>query len=719
MGMSEVVSLDFETRSSTDIKLGVERYSRDPTCDVLTLSYRLPGDEGVSRWHRGFDLRQRVDSEMGDRIAALHDHIRRGGSLRGWNVAFEYHIWNNVCVPKYGWPQLPLEQCIDTMAQAAAMNLPQALGRCAAVLGLPADKQKDKRGKLLIQRLCKPHKPTKTRAGIWVEDPEMFAEFCDYCDQDVIVEEAVGRKTRALTEFEQRVWVLTQRINLRGVPLAVDEIGLIAEVVELEKERLNKELRQLTGRRVLKASARAQLLDWVNEQQGERIEFVDSVDTDEERPGHEELMPNLKGETVEKVLKRGDLKPAVRRALEIRAAVVQTSTAKFGKMLQIVADDGTAKNLFVYHGAGTGRWASRGGLNVQNFARPTLTAEAIELAFSLVRAGLASPGGAAWCHHQFVQFWGDQTMDAMVSCLRGVIKAKDGRVFYDADYSSVENRVAAWIAGQTDKLEMFAKGLDEYKTFASRRLFTCAYHEVTKDQRQYTKPVILGGIFGLGAKGMVDYAESMGVRMTLEEAEIAVKALRADYARVVACWYACGDAALAAVKDPGHWYDAGDKLRLIVHKNFLWMELPSGRRIAWSSPKAEYKKVPWTKTVVIGHDPVTGEPVTEQQEVWKECVTVESIDTYTRQWCRHVLTGSSAFQSAVQGTARDVLATGLLRTEEAGYETVLTAHDEGMAHTEIDFGGPEEFGRLLCERDEWYADLPLAFEAWTGTRFQK
>lgn len=743
-----VASIDFETRSATDIKLGVERYSKDPTCEVITLSYRLPGCE-LARWNRGPHLNwdvapagastilasagQALAFEVARRPQALLDHVAAGGLVRGWNVMFEWHIWNNVCVPKYGWPELKLEQLVDTMAQAAACNLPQALGKCAEVLGLPQDKQKDKRGKYLIQRLCKPHKPTKTRPGIWVEDPELFAEMCDYCDQDVVVEETIAKKLRPLSPFEQQVWLLTQRINLRGVPLATDEIQVIGQVVELEKARLNAELAVVTGRAVLKATDRKGLLDWCNAQMQEfsaAIDFVD--DEDEEAQGPEEqavdpddseavpaLMANMRGKTVEEVLKRTDLPPAVRRALEIRAAVVQTSTAKFLKMLKIVAADGTAKNLFVYHGAGTGRWASRGGLNVQNFTRPILKQADIDLAFEMIQLGIRE--GAQVAYEALYLLFGDQVMDAMVSCLRGVIKAPEGYEFIDADYSSVENRVAAWLAGQLDKLKMFSEGLDEYKVFASRRLFKVPYEEVTGQQRQFTKPVILGGIFGLGWKGLIDYSKQYGVEMQPEEAQSAVKELREEYDKVRDLWYDCGDASVAAVRDPGQWYSAGEKLELVCHKGFLWMRLPSRRLISWFAPRIESRLAPWKKyrkVMVSSADGGWHEEEIEE-DVYKDVVTVEGIDQKTRQWKRFPLIGSSIFQSATQATARDVLAHGVLLTEAADYPAVLLAHDEAMVVVKKGTGDPDEFGSLLCTRADWFADLPLAYETWTSNRFQK
>lgn len=710
--MTNIVSVDFETRSATDIRLGVERYSKDPECEVLMLAFRFEDMAEPFVWHRGPHLN---DSDPGrDRhVQTLLDYVADGGLIRGWNVMFEWHIWNNVCVPKCGWPPLALEQCVDTMAQAAAMNLPQALGRCAEVLGLPADKQKDKRGKYLIQRLCVPHPPTKTRAGKWVEDAELFEEFVRYCAQDVVVEETIARRLRPLSDHERRVWAATQQMNLRGVPVAVDEVRNINQVVEAEKERLNRELRKITGRRVLRATDRNGLLAWVNER-GLSVDFDDPVEDEEERPGHEESMPDMRAGTVESVLKRDDLPPDVRRALEIRAEVVQTSTAKFPKLLKIAADDGTLKNLFVYHGAGTGRWASRGGFNAQNITRPALLVNE-KLGLDDIANAHAVLGSGD--HDAAHLLWGDKVMDAAVACLRGVIKAPEGHEFINADYSSVENRVGVWLAGQDDKIEMFAKGFDEYKVFASKSLYNVPYDAVTKDMRQMSKSAVLGCLFGQGAGGLIEYAKGYGVTLTPERSEEVVRAYRAEYRKVRNLWYACSDAAVNAVRNPGEWFPAGDKLRLMVHKNFLWMKLPSGRLLAWSSPEIEMQDAPWTEKYTA-YDEHGNEQILERQAI-KPVVVVESIETKTRQWCRHKLIGSSIFQSAVQGTARDILAQGMLNVEAAEYSVVFMAHDELMALVRVGFGSVEEFGALMCKPEDWYADLPLAFEGYRAKRFKK
>lgn len=693
---------DSETRSGTDIKLGLERYFSDKEASVLCWHYRLPG-KPLQRWRPGMD-------DPDD----LFEHVKQGGKIRGFNVIFEWMCWNRLCVPLYGWPELPMEQLVDTMAEVGAMNLPQSLERAGLALRLPDDKLKSKRGKWLIRKLCVPQKITKNQPHRWLTpalEPELHAELWDYCDQDVVAEESIAKKVRRLTQWEWDIWFVTQKINQRGVPVAVDEVAAIHDVVLAETARLNAELVVVTAGAVPKASNRAKLLKWLNEHPGvqEPITLDNDIEPDEDPDEPDPFLPDMRGDTIDKVLARADLPHDVRRALEIRRAVCQTSTAKFPKLLKIVAQDHTLKNMHVYHGAGPGRWASRGGFNVQNLKRPTIGKTDVLTAHSLL--GILG-------HEAALMMFGDKVMDAAAACLRGIIKAPEGYEFLDADYSSVENRVAAWISGQHDKLDMFSKGLDEYKTFASKSLFKVPYDEVTPKQRQDTKPVILGGIFGLGAEGLVDYADKMGVKMTLEFARDAIKVLRADYHMVKQCWYDCGNAALDAVRNPGQWQAAGEKLSMIFHRGFLWMKLPSGRLISWANPLVENLPAPWTETFLVGWD-ANGEEIWGEQQAMRDVVTVEAVDTYTRQWGRHKLIGSSIFQSAVQGTARDVLASGILYVEEAGYSVRMLVHDELLALVRKGEGDPEEFGKLMCKPRDWFKDLPLAYEAWRGIRFRK
>jgi DNA polymerase len=636
-----IYSIDFESRSTINlVEQGLDIYANDPTTEVLCIAFGTqPDNVHVSSPH---DLYPEED---------FLDHVRNGGKIQGWNVIFEYAIWNCVCVPKYGWPPLKLTQCIDTMAIAAANNIPQSLEEAA--LFLNASHKKDPIGKRLIQKLSKPN--TK---GLFNEDPELMKQLFDYCAQDVRTEMAIGSVLRGLTEVEQEVWEATQRINLRGVPVDYSELHNAVLAVARAQDAIDNECVALTG---FRASERDKLLGWLNAQ---------GMD-----------MSNMTAEMVSAMLQRNNLKPNVRRALELRQEGSQTSVAKYAKMMEIQRE-GRIRNTLVYHGASTGRWASRGGLNLQNIARPTLEDAAIEMAIpSVFNQGVGS-------------------MSELSSLVRSAIKAPDGKTFVDVDFSSIENRVASWIAGQTDKVELFRKGLDEYKAFASSSLYYVPYDDVTKEMRQISKSAVLGCMFGQGHKGLVKYAEGMGVMLTETQSKNAVTAYRTAYVRVKNCWYECEQKAMEAIVHPNLATQVG-KLTFKYAKDALWMRLPSGRLICWRDPKVEKQLTPWGAQ--------------------RDGITVRSQNTFTRQWSRNNLIGSSIFQSAVQGTARDILAECTLSLETAGFEVINLIHDEVLLLADEDKG--EEtlatVTSIMTTPPKWASDFPLAVDGWIGNRYRK
>ena len=645
-----IYSIDFETRSRANLPdVGLDIYANDPSTEVLCIAYGETPE----------DVKVVVPSKTTGQLLipdydgnALLKHVANGGKIQAWNAMFEYAIWNCVCVPKYGWPPLKLEQCIDTMAIAAANNIPQSLDEAGVFMN--SEHKKDAVGKRLIMKLSKPN--TK---GKFNDDPELMAELFDYCKQDVRTEMTIGRVLRPLSPVEQEVWTLTQRINLRGVPVDPIELRNAVKAVDDAQALLDNELLFLTGCR---PSERAQLLAWLNEKGANMI--------------------NLTAETVSAKLVETNLNRDIKRALELRQEGSQTSVAKYAKMMEIQRD-GRIRNTLVYHGASTGRWASRGGLNLQNIARPDL--DDGEIAVSIPRV--------------FEQ--GIGSMRELSSLVRSAIKAPDGYTFVDVDFSSIENRVGVYLAGQNDKVALFRKGLDEYKVFAAESLYRVPYDEVTKEQRQISKSAVLGAMFGQGAKGLVKYAEVMGVKLTETQAKNAVDNYRSSYEKVKNLWAQCETAAIQAVDNPGTTFAAGSKIRMKNDGKALWMCLPSGRLICWQRPQLELLTTPWG-TEKLG-------------------VTVHSQNTFTRQWSRNALIGSSIFQSAVQGTARDCLAVAMLNLEKAGYEVINSIHDEVLLLVEEQNGESAlaDVLKIMTTPPEWAPDFPLAAEGWIGKRYRK
>jgi DNA polymerase len=648
--MSTILSIDFETRSRIDLKdRGLDVYARDHSTDIICIA------AGFDSGHVGVWAPKNVPNWV-------LDHAANKGVISAWNASFEYHIWNHVG-GRLGWPQLGLSQLVDSMAIAAANNLPQDLDTAGEVTG--SEFQKDKRGKKLIQLLSKPK-----RDGTFNEDPELLAEMFDYCKRDVQTEISIVQSLRKLTQHEQAVWVLTQVINQRGVPVDPRELDNICRIVDLELNHINEHIKQITGG--IEVTKRDQLLKWF---QANGLE-----------------LPNMQAETIEKESKKTHTNKDIDTVLKLRSEGAKTSVTKFTKMAEVQVG-GRIRNGLVYHGASTGRWASR-GINLQNIARPAIWMKDQDIA-DTVKLGLVQGDYAA-----LKERFGNMTMDVCSSVVRNAIKAPEGFTFVDADLSSIENRVASWIAGQSDKVELFRKGLDEYKTFAATSLYKIPYEEVTKDMRQVSKSAVLGCMFGQGAKGLVDYADGMGVVLSPAQAEEAVNAYRMSYAKVKNCWYQMGQAAVDAIANPGQSFRAG-KVMLKVTNDALWMQLPSGRLICWQRPEVVQEYTPWGKLADV--------------------VYVVSQNTFTRKWGRNKLIGSSIFQSAVQGTARDFLAEPALRLEGQGVSIINLVHDEILALSRVELAKEVEslLMQFLTTPPDWAPDFPLAAESWIDTRYRK
>ena len=293
-----IYSIDFETRSAIDLPdRGLDIYANDFTTEVLCIAFGNGSSDSV--------VVTTPQITTSNDLAFLLAHVKNGGKVQGWNVLFEYAIWNCVCVPKYGWPELKLSQVIDTMAVAAANNIPQALEDAA--LFMNSEHLKDTTGRKLIQKLCKPQKD-----GTFNEDPELMAELFAYCAQDVRTEMALGRDLRPLTAVEQDVWELTQRINLRGVPVDPIELQNAVKAVDDAQAAIDAECVSLTG---FKPSERAKLLGWLNAQGAD--------------------LADLTEKTVSAMLVNTNLDRNIKRALELRQEGSQTSVAKYAKMLEL------------------------------------------------------------------------------------------------------------------------------------------------------------------------------------------------------------------------------------------------------------------------------------------------------------------------------------------------------------------------------------------------
>jgi len=375
--------LDLETRSTVDIKkAGADVYARHPSTDVWCAGFAFD-DEPAGLFGRGLPANENV--------TRVRVHIERGGTVVSHNSAFELAIWNHVMVPRYGWPVLKPEQCICTMAMAYAMSLPGSLDGAAAAVGL--DQQKDMKAWRVMLQLSQPRKMmaaecphcnSEGRIGnricprcdgnvdiavpVWYtpeSHPEKFETLYAYCKQDVEVERQLFKRLLPLSQDEQEMWLIDQRINQRGVQVDIKAVKAAKAIVMAEKARLDAEMRLVTGNAVATCNAAGQLTDWL------RYRGV-------------EVASIAKNDVVD-LLALPTLPDDCRKALKLRQEAAKSSTAKLDAMLLGVCDDGRMRGLFQYHGAGTGRWAGRRA-QPQNYPRSSMPQSEIDEIFAMLEA---------------------------------------------------------------------------------------------------------------------------------------------------------------------------------------------------------------------------------------------------------------------------------------------------------------------------------------------
>jgi len=341
--LASVVHLDFETRSACDLrKAGAYVYSKHPTTEVLCV--------GLARETR----EPQVEHPANIRWPWPHQFIAH-------NAAFELAIWNNVCVPRYGWPPLTPDRITCTMVMAYSMGLPGGLDDASAAVGIEVGK--DMAGKRVMMQLCRP----KTEDPLTWYEPDKyvdkFEQLYAYCAQDVKVERELFHRLRQLSPYERGVWELDQKINQRGIGIDVQAVTIARELVEMEKSRLNNLMEQLTGGFVPTCTANTALLRWIRGK-GIKAKGVAKADISE--------------------ILRSNPPRDIRMALQLRREAAKTSTAKLKAMLESAGEDGRIRGTLQYHGASTGRWAGR-KLQVQNFPRPKLAQDDIEWVINLLK----------------------------------------------------------------------------------------------------------------------------------------------------------------------------------------------------------------------------------------------------------------------------------------------------------------------------------------------
>lgn len=633
------VSIDFETRSAVDLrKTGVYKYAADPSTDIWCMAYKAPWSDDVLVWQPG-----------DERDIYLEDWIMAGGLLSAWNANFERTIWNEVMVGRYQWPDTRIKQWRCTMAQASAMGLPRSLGQAAAVLGV--EEQKDKTGAALMLRMARPRKVNADGSYTWWNTKDKVEQLIQYCRQDVRTELSVAEVLNEMPDSERRLYQLDQRINDRGVALDVDLVHRVKALAENARVEIDAEIQRLTKGKVNAATNAMELTAWLNAH-GIRAKSVDK-------------------QTVGRLLSFDRMHPVIREVLKLRQNGAKSSTAKYDAMLHAVNEDGRMRGLLVYHGAATGRWSGK-LVQPQNFPRPQKKQDELDEIIAKLKAD------------EDVSEHGAGTVLAS-DLLRSMLVAKDGHRLMFADYSAIEARVLAWVAGQDDLVETFRKGGDVYKDMASA-IYNVDVAQVTDNQRQIGKMASLGCGFGMGGKRFAEQCASMGIKVDEDEAKRIVSVYREKNNRIAQYWRDIEQDFVEMVKGAGRVGTVG-------------LPLPSGRLLTYHNPRIIQRETPWGEM--------------------RDTAQVDTLNSVTRQWVSQIIWGGLLTENVVQATARDIMATAMMALEVKGYNVILSVHDEIISEVPDDFGSLDEMIDIMTRVPAWAEGCPINAEGKEGKRYRK
>lgn len=600
------LSLDLETYSSVDLaKSGIYRYIESPDFEILLFGYSIDGgDIEVIDLASGETLPEEIQSALTD------------PSITKWafNAQFE-----RICLSK--WLGLPNGQYLSpeswrcTMVWSAYMGLPLSLEGSGAVLGL--EKQKLSEGKELIRYFCKPCNPTATNGGrsrnLPIHAPDKWSEFKSYNLRDVEAEIAIQEK---LSKFPVplEVWNeyhLDQEINDRGVSLDMPFVNEAIKMDTRSRSELLQKMKRLTD--LDNPNSVAQMKDWLSDQ---------GLETD-----------SLGKKVVSELIQTAP--PDLKEVLELRQSLAKSSVKKYSAMENAVCADGRARGMFQFYGANrTGRWAGR-IIQLQNLPQNHLSD--LEQARALVRYG----------DFEALEMLYDSIPEVLSELIRTSFIPTPGRKFIVADFSAIEARVIAWLAGEKWRQQVFESGGDIYCASASQMFSVpVAKHGVNGHLRQKGKIAELA----LGYGGSVGALKAMGaLEMGLNEDELQplVTAWRTTNPNIVRLWWEVDKAAMKAVRERTVTETHG--IRFSYQSGMLFITLPSGRRLSYVKPRIG--------TNMFGSD----------------CITYEGVGG-TKKWERIDSYGPKFVENIVQATSRDLLCYSMQALKD--YNIVIHVHDE-------------------------------------------
>lgn len=653
------VSIDFETRNTVDIKAGASKYAK--TAEILCMSYSV-------------NLGPIVTWKMGDPDPdELLDAIEQGAVVQAHNAAFERAIWREVCVKQFGWPEVRTWRC--TLARALYSGLPASLDGVSKAIGLSVAKDMD--GRRAMLKMTKPRKMRKAEKGkypegtiLWHDTPEHWEKLLPYCEQDVRVEQGVGDTVLDMTDREWGVYEYDAKVNARGVRIDRELAEACIKVWGKYTKTMNAELSDLTFGWVTSAN-----------QVEEMLKLLNTLGLN---------LGSVKKDAVNKTLAAGNLGPIATRTLEIRQSLAKSSVSKYKRMLQAADSDDRIRGMFQYHGARTGRWAGR-VVQLHNLPRPSIKidkkrkAEMTEEIVSAVKS----------VDLDRVRAYGP-VGEVLSSVIRNAIIPGPGKRLIVSDFAQIEVRASAWLADEDWLIQSFVDSICVYRKMGEK-IYDVGYDDITDDQRQKSKVVVLGAQYGLGGGGLLRQMEGYGIKVDLPFCDKLIKVYRKSCSKIVKLWYALDDAAISCLqtgRPKGIFGRRDAKLAFHIKGDWLAMRLPSGRDIHYYKPRLVPGKF--------------GKPQVEY-------VTVDSAGKPRREHSY----GGKWLENASQSVSRDVMVEAMAKAEKRNYDVVVHVHDELVSEVPIGQGSVHELEQIMSEPIEWAKGFPIGAEGFECTRYRK
>jgi DNA polymerase len=680
-----VCHIDIETYSELDLgKVGSYKYFEHPSTELLCLCYAI--DDGpvniwipklsydaIVEWAHKFEEFRGGKVYFGNHYFPedLREHVTSGKECRAHNSTFERTGLNSHVGEAIGFPKTKITQWVCTAAKAAAHSLPRNLKDACKVTRV--EHQKDEEGRKAMLKLCKPKKPSaKDPSTRYLPHarPDLYITNYEYCADDVRAERDLDNFIPELSPSEQKLFFFDQQINDRGVTVDVDASIKMIELVKERKDELAKECIGLCG---LKPSQTGKLTAWLKENG----------------------LPELKGlsaEVLKLVIEEQEenqtLEDDVLRVVVIRLAHSMTATAKFNVIERAACNDNKMRGMFLFHGAGTGRWSGK-LVQFQNLFRPI-----IDDADTAIDAALA--GGLDLVSMLYPQ----EPMSILASCIRGMIVAKPGRRFMAVDFTSVEAVALAWMAGQDDVVESFRETGMIYEINAALiygrgvSIETLKYiKEHCKDERFIGKIATLALGYQGGYRAFISMAEKNGVKgMTKIFAEKIKTDWREANDKIVDMWDAFDNAVRTAILRKGKIFKTHG-CHFMWQNGFLYIRLPSGRRLAYFNAR------------IVGGD-----------------IIYYGVDSKTKKWGIQKLYGGKITENIIQAFCRDLLVHALWNVKRRMGEIIDIVghvHDELLMEVLEREGLLAEVLAMVCELPHWAEGLPLKADGFIEDRFRK